>query len=73
MSLESNRQITQEEISRMEKDLSKMEDNLYEHYCEIGKRILETAEQENKKVNRLVDQIIETRQKLSEVKKERLL
>jgi len=55
----------------MVKDLSKMEHDLHERYCEIGKGILETAEQENKKVNHLVDQIIETHQKLSEVKKEK--
>jgi len=71
LSLESNRQITQEEISRMEKDLCKMEYALYEQYCEIGKGFLETAEQENKKINRLVDRIIETHQKLAEAKKEK--
>jgi len=55
----------------MEKDLSKMECALYEQYCEIGKGILEMAEQENKKINFLVDRIIETHQKLAEAKNEK--
>lgn len=62
---------SQEEIKRMEQELSKMEYDLYEQYYEVGKSILEKAEQENKRINDLVEQIIETRRKLSEAKQEK--
>lgn len=69
--MEDKRQITQDEVREMEKDLSKMEQELFGQYCEIGKGILEKAEMENKKVNFLVDQIIATRQRLAKEKEER--
>lgn len=62
---------TQEQIRQMEQELSKMEYKLYEEYCEVGKVILEKAERENRKINCLVDQIIETRRKLAEAKQEK--
>ena len=69
--MEDHRQISQDEIREMEKDLSKMEHELLEQYCEVGKGILEKAEMENKRANSLVDQIIETRQRLATAKGER--
>ena len=69
--MDGNRQIPKDEIRELEKDLSKMEHELYEQYCEIGKVILEKAEMESKKVNSLVDQIIKTHQKLAAAKEER--
>lgn len=52
-------------IRQLEQSLSEMEAELQEHYCDIGKRLLELAEKEDKEVNRLVDQIIETRRQLA--------
>ena len=48
-----------------EDELRQMEDRLREQYCEAGKLILEKAEQESRKVNSLVDQIISARRKLT--------
>lgn len=62
---------TQEKILKIERELRKMEHNLYEKYCEVGKGILEKAEQESKNINSIVDQIIETRRKLVELKLEK--
>ena len=69
--MNDKRQISQDEIGELEKDLSKMEHELLEQYCEIGKGILEKVEMESKKVNALVDQIIETRQRLATAKEEK--
>lgn len=69
--MNDKRQISQDEIGELEKDLSKMEHELLEQYCEIGKSILEKVEMESKKVNALVDQIIETRQRLATAKEEK--
>lgn len=66
-----NKSHTQEEISKMEKELSKMELNLCDSYCEVGKAVLETAEQESRKINNLVDEIVEMQQKLVALKGEK--
>jgi predicted DNA-binding ribbon-helix-helix protein len=44
-----------------------MESALSEHYCSLGKQMLEVAEREDREINQLVDQIIETRKQLSEL------
>lgn len=59
-----------EQIDQMEQLLCSMEDELQECYCEIGKAILETAETEGKKINSLVDHIIDIRKRLSELYEE---
>ena len=57
-------------ISRTEQELSNMEEELQEYYCEAGKAILETAETEGRKINDLVDRIIDTKKKLLELRRE---
>ena len=68
---ENLRQISQDEIGRMEQELSRMEMNLYDSYCEVGKAILETAETEGRKINDLVDQIVDARRRLVDAKEEK--
>lgn len=68
---DSGRPVTQEEIRHMEQEVSKMEYDLYEFYCDVGKGILEKAEQENRKINGMVDDIIEARLKLAKAKREK--
>ena len=71
MELNNDTPATQEKIKQMEQELSKLEHNLWKEYYEAGKGILEIAEQENKRINSLVDKIIETRRKLAETKQEK--
>lgn len=63
--------VTQGEIRQIEQELSKMEYELYEQYYEVGKGLLEKAEQENRKINDLVDKIIATRRKIAKAKQEK--
>jgi hypothetical protein len=56
-----------ENVQRLERDLSKMEISLNEHYCNIGKQLLEMAEQEDQEINNLVDKIIEIKKQLYEL------
>ncbi len=60
-----------DEINRMEQELIRMEMELNDYYCEAGKTILEKAEQEERKINNLVECIIETRRKLVNAKDEK--
>lgn len=60
-----------DDISRMELELSRMESALYESYCEVGKTILETAETEGRRINEMVDRIIETKKKLAAIREEK--
>lgn len=61
----------QEEIAQMEEKLSHMERDLYEAYCDVGKTILETAELEGRRINSLVDEIIEARKALAALRQEK--
>lgn len=54
----------QDEIYKIEQELVRMEMELNEFYCEAGKTILEKAEQQERKINNMVERIIETRRKL---------
>lgn len=47
--------------------VEKIETELNNIYCEIGKATLEIAEVEGKKVNRLVDEIISIKQELKNI------
>lgn len=60
----------EKQIARMEEELNLLESTLQRKYTDIGKSILELAESEKNEVNRLVEQIIDTKQKLSNVKGE---
>lgn len=53
------------EVQRLAQSLSEMEAALNEHYCDIGKSLLELAEKKDKEINQLVDQIIETRRRIA--------
>jgi hypothetical protein len=56
-----------ENVRKLARDLNKMETTLNEHYCNIGKQLLEIAEQEDQEINGLVDKIIEIKKKLYEL------
>lgn len=58
------------EIQTLTQSLSDMERTLQEHYCDIGKMFLEMFEREGPEINREVDQIIETRKRLTVLRKE---
>jgi uncharacterized paraquat-inducible protein A len=49
----------------LEHSLQEMESTLASHYCNLGKQILEVAEKEDREISQLVDEIIETKKKLS--------
>lgn len=57
------------EVQRLEQSLGEMEAALNEHYCDIGKSLLELAEKEDKEINQLVDRIIETRRQITALQK----
>lgn len=57
------------EFQRLSASLCKMEAALNERYCDIGKSLLEFAEKEDKEINQLVDQIIETRRRIAALQK----
>lgn len=66
-----NNRMSQDEINQMEQELVRMEIELNNFYCEAGKTILEKAEREERKINDLVEHIIETRRKLVDAKDEK--
>lgn len=55
-------------IRELEEDISRKEDELIKRYCDFGKCLLELAEDEQRTVNRLVDEIIENRAELVKIK-----
>ena len=57
-------------IVSMEQALSRLEADLQVRYSNMGKRLLELAEQEQREVNRLVDDMISIRKKLANAKHE---
>lgn len=59
-----------EEALRLEKSLVKMELELQTCYSEMGKSLLELADGEQKRIDALVDRIIETRKRLTAVQGE---
>jgi NADH pyrophosphatase NudC (nudix superfamily) len=56
-----------DEVQRLERNLNKMETTLNEHYCNIGKQLLEMVEQEDQEINNLVDKIIEIKKQIFEL------
>lgn len=58
------------ELTEAERELEKLEATLYDYYCDVGKAVLENAEAESRKINDLVDQIIEKRKKLVVMRQE---
>jgi predicted DNA-binding ribbon-helix-helix protein len=42
-----------------------METTLNDHYCNVGKQLLEMAEREDQEINNLVDKIIDVKKQLS--------
>lgn len=59
-----------EEISAIEQKLIRLEQQLQATYNNVGKKFLILAENEQQKINNLVDSIIKTRKSLTEEKKE---
>lgn len=57
-------------ITQMEGELTHLEADLQARYCQIGKEILELAENEQGKINNLVDEIIKIKKKLAVIKNE---
>lgn len=55
----------------LEKELLLMEAELQLRYSRIGKQILEMMDGERQAINQLADQIIEKKQKLSVIRKEK--
>jgi hypothetical protein len=58
----------QANVQRLEHDLNEMEATLVDRYCSLGKQLLEVAEREDREINQLVDQIIEARKQLSQLR-----
>lgn len=56
------------QVTRMEEKLDELEQQLQCHYCDMGKSILEMARQEQREINRLVDEIIKTRKALAQAR-----
>ncbi|MDL2232821.1 hypothetical protein LJC63_04480 [Ruminococcaceae bacterium OttesenSCG-928-L11] len=52
------------EITSLRQKESRLEQELMDAYCELGKKLLEMAEMEGKKVNDLVDKLIAVQRKL---------
>jgi predicted DNA-binding ribbon-helix-helix protein len=57
-------------IQTLERNLHEMEAALEEHYCTVGKQLLEVAEREDHEINQLVDRIIEAKKQLSALQQE---
>lgn len=55
-------------VQALEETIHKKECELHEHYCQMGKSLLEMAEGEQRSINRLVDEIIAARSELVLVK-----
>jgi hypothetical protein len=64
---EITKQIT---IEQLESSLDKLEDVLNDTYSTFGKQIMEMAQLENRKINSVIDQIIEIKKQLYVLKKE---
>ena len=59
---------SKQDIHRLEREIGRLEHALQESYSYAGKVILETAETEGRKINSLVDRIIEMRKQLVEAR-----
>lgn len=59
------------EIEQLERELATMEAALQAHYSQMGKSMLELVGNEQNTVNRLVDDIVDTKKRLSLAKKEK--
>lgn len=57
-------------MQELEDSIRQKECELQKHYSQMGKSMLEMAEVEQRIVNRLVDEIIEARAELVEIKEE---
>lgn len=51
-------------------ELEQLETSLAETYCEAGKALMEVAEIEGRKINRIVDQIVTLRRMLAAMRME---
>lgn len=58
------------ESAALEEELHNLENKLTEQYCQMGKTVLELAENEKAVTDKLVDEIIEIRLRLSAEREE---
>lgn len=58
------------DIAQMEEKLRKLEHTLQRRYSEMGKGLLEMADQEQREIDRLVDEMIAIRKELAQAKNE---
>ncbi|MDL2214098.1 zinc ribbon domain-containing protein [Clostridia bacterium OttesenSCG-928-O13] len=65
-----NQKDNAEAIARMENELDKLEGELQGRYRDMGKGLLELADQEQREIDRLVDEIVKTRKKLTRARHE---
>lgn len=56
--------IDEETITVLEDERMELEQKLLQHYCTVGKRLLEEAAAEQREINQLVESLLETRRKL---------
>lgn len=52
------------EVDTLDSKLKLLESDLIEHYCQIGKLVLELCECKTEEIGRVVDDIIETKRRL---------
>lgn len=64
----SGNEIGSKEIEHMEQQLEGMEARLQQQYCETGKAVLEIADNEQKEINSIVDEMIRLRRRIAEAK-----
>lgn len=58
-------------MRELEEDIRRKECELHKRYSQMGKSLLEMAEGEQRTINRLVDEIIERRAELVQIKGQR--
>ncbi|NLB91405.1 MAG: hypothetical protein GX786_09355 [Clostridiales bacterium] len=59
------------EISMLEEELNGLHFELEESYSRIGKKMLEATQKEERKINQIVDEMINKRKKLLKLKHEK--
>lgn len=61
----------QPQIEQLEATLRALQESVTEHYCQIGKQLIEVANAEKVRIDSLVDQIIRIRHELAILRKEK--
>lgn len=69
--LESELMLEENEAEYAEARLRRLEQELYDHYYQLGKSLLELAEQEQRQISKIIEKIIEARNRLAVAKEEK--